>query len=205
MSLSLDALWVIVSASLVFLMQAGFLCVEAGSTRRKNNINVAIKNIADVGLSIIMFWAFGYGLMFGTSWHGWWGFNNFLPEFNQPDSWPIIFFLFQAMFCSTAVTIVSGAVAERMTFRGYLFSAVLISGFVYPVLGHWVWGGLESSAKIGWLNQSGFVDFAGSTVVHSLGGWVALAAVLVIGPRLGRFSRQNFDQQAPSSDLPLAF
>ena len=205
MSLSLDALWVIVSASLVFLMQAGFLCVEAGSTRRKNNINVAIKNIADVGLSIIMFWAFGYGLMFGASWHGWWGFSDFLPEFNQADSWPIIFFLFQAMFCSTAVTIVSGAVAERMTFRGYLFSALLISGLVYPVLGHWVWGGLERSAEIGWLSQRGFVDFAGSTVVHSLGGWVALAAVLVIGPRLGRFSRQNFDQQAPSSDLPLAF
>ena len=205
MSLSLDALWVIVSASLVFLMQAGFLCVEAGSTRRKNNINVAIKNIADVGLSIMMFWAFGYGLMFGTSMHGWWGFSNFLPEFNQAESWPIVFFLFQAMFCSTAVTIVSGAVAERMTFRGYLFSAVLISGFVYPVFGHWVWGGLEDSLAAGWLSQRGFVDFAGSTVVHSLGGWVALAAVLVIGPRLGRFSRQNFDQQAPSSDLPLAF
>ncbi|ESA36117.1 ammonium transporter [Leptolyngbya sp. Heron Island J] len=205
MSLSLDALWVIVSASLVFLMQAGFLCVEAGSTRRKNNINVAIKNIADVGLSILMFWAFGYGLMFGTSLHGWLGVSNFLPDFNQTDSWPIIFFLFQAMFCSTAVTIVSGAVAERMTFKGYLFSAVLISGFVYPIFGHWVWGGLDKAETIGWLTHKGFIDFAGSTIVHSLGGWVALAAVLVIGPRLGRFSRQNFDQQAPSSDLPLAF
>ncbi|NEQ49889.1 MAG: ammonium transporter [Leptolyngbya sp. SIO3F4] len=205
MSLSLDALWVVVSASLVFLMQAGFLCVEAGSTRRKNNINVAIKNIADVGLSILMFWAFGYGLMFGASVYGWWGFSNFLPEFNHTDSWPIIFFLFQAMFCSTAVTIVSGAVAERMTFRGYLCSVLLISGLVYPVFGHWVWGGLDRSLAIGWLSQKGFVDFAGSTAVHSVGGWVALAAVVVIGPRLGRFSRKNFEQQAPSSDLPLAF
>lgn len=205
MALSLDALWVVVSASLVFLMQAGFLCVEAGSTRRKNNINVALKNIADIGLSLLVFWSVGYGLMFGASVHGWWGFSDFFPEFNQTDSWPIIFFLFQAMFCSTAVTIVSGAVAERMTFRGYLFSALLISGLVYPVFGHWIWSVPDQSLATGWLEQKGFVDFAGSTVVHSLGGWVALAAVVVIGPRLGRFSRHNFTQKAPSSDLPLAF
>ncbi|MEM8612358.1 MAG: ammonium transporter [Cyanobacteria bacterium P01_H01_bin.105] len=171
----------------------------------KITFNVAIKNIADVGLSILMFWAFGYGLMFGTSVSGWLGFSHFVPDFDQADSWPIIIFLFQAMFCSTAVTIVSGAVAERMTFKGYLFSAVLISGFVYPIFGHWVWGSLDKSIAVGWLSQKGFVDFAGSTIVHSLGGWVALAAVLILGPRLGRFSRQNFDQQAPSSDLPLAF
>lgn len=204
MSLSLDSLWVVVSASLVFLMQAGFLCIEAGSTRRKNNINVAIKNIADVGLSTIMFWAFGYGLMFGTSINGWWGGSQFLPEFSQ-DSWPIIFFLFQATFCSTAVTIVSGAVAERMAIKGYLLSTLLISGLIYPVFGHWAWSGLDRSLTVGWLGQRGFVDFAGSTVVHSLGGWVSLAAVVVIGPRLGRFSRRNFAQQASSSDLPLAF
>lgn len=204
MPLSLDSLWVVVSASLVFVMQAGFLCVEAGSTRRKNSINVAIKNIADVGLSIIMFWAFGYGLMFGSSVHGWWGGSQFLPEFSQ-DSWLIIVFLFQAMFCSTAVTIVSGAVAERMAIRGYLLLALLISGLVYPVFGHWVWSGLAQPGTTGWLEQRGFVDFAGSTVVHSLGGWVALAAVVVIGPRLGRFSRKNFAQQTPSADLPLAF
>ncbi|MBT9315713.1 ammonium transporter [Leptothoe spongobia] len=204
MPLSLDSLWVVVSASLVFLMQAGFLCIEAGSTRRKNSINVAIKNIADVGLSIIMFWAFGYGLMFGASVNNWWGFSQFFPEFGQ-DTWPIIFFLFQAMFCSTAVTIVSGAVAERMTIRGYLLSTLLISGLIYPLFGHWAWNGSAQSIATGWLEQRGFVDFAGSTVVHSLGGWVSLAAVVVIGPRLGRFSRPNFIQQAPSADLPLAF
>ena len=205
MPLSVDSLWVVVSASLIFLMQAGFLCVEAGSTRRKNNINVALKNIADVGLSILVFWAFGYGLMFGASIYGWWGFSDFAPEFNQTDSWPIIFFLFQAMFCSTAVTIVSGAVAERMTFKGYLLSALLISGFIYPIFGHWIWSIPDQPLATGWLDKRGFIDFAGSTAVHSLGGWVALAAVVVIGPRLGRFSRQNFTQQAPSSDLPLAF
>ncbi|MEA5462135.1 ammonium transporter [Leptothoe sp. PORK10 BA2] len=205
MPMSLDELWVIVSASLVFLMQAGFLCVEAGSTRRKNNINVALKNISDLGLSVLVFWAFGYGLMFGTSVYGWWGFSDFLPEFDQVGSWPIIFFLFQAMFCSTAVTILSGAVAERMTFRAYLLLTVLISGFIYPVFGHWVWGVPDHTVTTGWLDQKGFVDFAGSTVVHSLGGWISLAALVVIGPRLGRFSRQNFKQQAPSSDLPLAF
>ncbi|MEM6251908.1 MAG: ammonium transporter [Cyanobacteria bacterium P01_D01_bin.156] len=204
MPLSLDALWVVVSASLVFIMQAGFLCIEAGSTRRKNNINVAIKNLSDTGLSVIIFWLLGYGLMFGSSLSGWGGINMFAPEFSQ-DHWPIVFFLFQAMFCSTAVTIVSGAVAERMTFRGYLCSVVLIAGLIYPIYGHWVWNGLEKSTATGWLEQQGFVDFAGSTVVHSLGGWVALAAVVIIGPRLGRFSRYNFVQQTPSSDLPLAF
>lgn len=205
MALSLDALWVVVSASLVFVMQAGFLCIEAGSTRRKNNINVAIKNISDLGLSVIVFWACGYGLMFGTSINGYWGVNQFLPEFNQPESWPLLFFLFQAMFCSTAVTIVSGAIAERMTFKGYLLVTLLVSAIIYPIFGHWAWNGLDRSFMTGWLGQRGFIDFAGSTVVHSVGGWVALAAVIVIGPRLGRFSRQNFIQQAPSADIPLAF
>ncbi|MBE9065571.1 ammonium transporter [Leptolyngbya cf. ectocarpi LEGE 11479] len=200
-----DALWVVVSASLVLLMQAGFLCVEAGFTRRKNNINVAVKNITDLGLSLIMFWAFGYGLMFGMSAGGFGGSSQFFPEFSQPESWPVIFFFFQAIFCSTSVTIVSGAVAERMTFRGYLWVALLVSGFIYPVFGHWAWNGLDQGLKTGWLGQQGFIDFAGSTVVHSVGGWVSLAAVLVIGPRLGRFSRQDFTQQSSSSDIPLAF
>ncbi|MBT9313733.1 ammonium transporter [Leptothoe kymatousa] len=204
MPLSLDALWVVISACLVFIMQAGFLCIEAGSTRRKNNINVAIKNLADAGISIIIFWACGYGIMFGPSVHGLWGSQQFFPEFHQ-DGWSIIFFVFQTMFCSTAVTIMSGAVAERMTFRGYLCGALLISGLIYPLYGHWVWNGLNESLTTGWLGQKGFVDFAGSTVVHSLGGWVALAALIIIGPRLGRFSRHNFSQQTPSADLPLAF
>ncbi|MBE9030381.1 ammonium transporter [filamentous cyanobacterium LEGE 11480] len=205
MSSSIDTLWVIFSASLVFLMQAGFLCLEAGSTRRKNNINVAVKNIADLGLSVIVFWAIGYGLMFGTSAFGWAGGSQFFPELGLAEGWPVVFFLFQAMFCSTAVTILSGAIAGRMTFRSYLIIAILISGLLYPVFGHWAWAGLDQSTTIGWLGKLGFVDFAGSTVVHSLGGWAALAAVLVVGPRTGRFSSKRQHDQIPSSDIPLAF
>lgn len=200
----LDLLWVMVCASLVFLMQAGFLCLEAGSTRSKNNINVVVKNIADFGLSVICFWLFGYALMFGASAQGWIGLSQFLPEVGQGDSWGAVFFLFQAMFCSTAVTIVSGAVAERMRFSSYLLIAILVSGLIYPVFGHWVWNGLDQDAARGWLAGLGFVDFAGSTVVHSVGGWVALAAVLVLGPRIGRFSPKRRHQQMMGYDLPLA-
>lgn len=200
----LDILWVLVSASLVFLMQAGFLCLEAGSTRSKNTINVVIKNISDFGLSVLCFWLFGYGLMFGRTWSGWLGSDAFAPEVGQGPVWTIAFFLFQAMFCSTAVTIVSGAVAERMRFNRYLAIAVLISGLIYPIFGHWSWNGLNTGDRSGWLAALGFVDFAGSTVVHSVGGWVALAAVVVLGPRIGRFSRKRRRPLMVGYDLPLA-
>ncbi len=200
----IDLLWVILSASLVFLMQAGFLCLEAGSTRSKNIINVVIKNISDVGLSVLCFWLFGYGLMFGHSYSGWIGISDLAPEVGQGDVWTTVFFLFQAMFCSTAVTIVSGAVAERMRFRAYLAIALFISGIIYPVFGHWAWSGLEAGEHWGWLGQLGFVDFAGSTVVHSVGGWVSLAAVIVVGPRIGRFSRKRRWPLLVGYDLPLA-
>ena len=203
MLLSLDIAWVLLSASLVFLMQAGFLCLEAGTTRRKNNISVALKNLTDLGVSIIIFWSMGYGLMFGLSLQGWMGQTQFFPNMGQGNAATIAFFLFQAMFCSTAVTILSGAVAERMSFKGYLLIACVISGVLYPVFGHWVWNGLNQSATSGWLESRGFIDFAGSSVVHSLGGWMALAAVLVIGPRLGRFSKKRV-HNIPRSDTPLA-
>lgn len=200
----IDILWVILSASLVFLMQAGFLCLEAGSTRSKNTINVVVKNISDFGLSVLCFWLFGYGLMFGDTVGGWIGHTAFAPEVGQGDIWTGVFFLFQAMFCSTAVTIVSGAVAERMRFKSYLAIALLISGVVYPVFGHWTWNGLDTGAHSGWLGRLGFVDFAGSTVVHSIGGWVALAAVIVTGPRIGRFSSKRRRAALVGYDFPLA-
>jgi len=200
----IDILWVILCASLVFLMQAGFLCLEAGSTRSKHNINVVIKNIADLGLSVLCFWGFGYGLMFGNSYYGWIGSSHWAPDVGQGQVWMGVFFLFQAMFCSTAVTIVSGAVAERMRFSSYVLIAILISGIVYPVFGHWAWGGLEGNGTTGWLGHLGFIDFAGSTVVHSTGGWVALASVLILGPRIGRFSSKRGNRQLFGYDLPLA-
>lgn len=199
-----DILWVLISASLVFLMQAGFLCLEAGSTRSKNTINVVIKNISDFGISVLCFWLFGYALMFGTSHFGWVGMSKLAPEVGQGDVWLVVFFLFQAMFCSTAVTIVSGAVAERMRFGSYLAIALFVSGIVYPVFGHWAWNGLDVGESFGWLGQLGFVDFAGSTVVHSVGGWVALAAAILVGPRIGRFSRKRRRPLLVGYDFPLA-
>jgi len=200
----IDLLWVLISASLVFLMQAGFMCLEAGSTRSKNNINVVIKNISDFGISVLCFWLFGYGLMFGQTHYGWVGTNVWAPEVGQGETWLVVFFLFQAMFCSTAVTIVSGAVAERMRFSSYLAVSILVSGFIYPLFGHWTWNGLNLGASTGWLGRLGFVDFAGSTVVHSIGGWVALAAAIIVGPRIGRFSRKRRRRFLTGYDLPLS-
>ena len=200
----IDVLWVLISASLVFLMQAGFLCLEAGSTRSKNTINVVIKNISDFGISVLCFWLFGYALMFGDTHNGWLGITRLAPEVGQGETWLVVFFLFQAMFCSTAVTIVSGAVAERMRFGIYLAVSLLVSGLIYPVFGHWAWNGLDGGASHGWLGQLGFVDFAGSTVVHSIGGWVALAAAILVGPRIGRFSRKRRRPLLVGYDLPLA-
>jgi ammonium transporter, Amt family len=175
-----DLLWVIVASTLVMSMQVGFCMLEAGLVRSKNTINVAIKNLLDFCVACVAFWAFGYALMFGASAAGWVGTSNWLfGTWGGVES--SAHFVFQAMFCATAATIISGAVAERMSFRGYLWITLCVSGFVYPVAGHWIWN------ADGWLAQLGFVDFAGSTAVHSVGGWLAFAAVLIIGPRVGRF------------------
>ena len=197
-------LWVIMCAALVLIMQAGFLCLESGCTRTKNSINVAVKNITDFGISVLVFWAVGFGLMFGASSDGLLGTSGFFLETDKPsDFWQTGFFLFQAMFCGTSVTIVSGAVAERMSFKGYLFISVIISALIYPIFGHWAWGG-ALEGEPGWLSALGFIDFAGSTVVHSVGGWVALAAIIVIGPRLGRFDTEGGGNGITGQSLPLA-
>ncbi|MEM9451186.1 MAG: ammonium transporter [Cyanobacteria bacterium P01_E01_bin.6] len=200
----IDILWVLLCSMLVFIMQAGFLCLEAGSTRSKNNINVVIKNISDLAVSVLLFWLFGYALMFGMSQGGWVGTTGIALGFSGGDTWSIVFFLFQVMFCSTAVTIVSGAVAERMRFGSYLLMATIVSGLIYPIFGHWAWNGLFTGETTGWLGTRGFVDFAGSTVVHSVGGWVALAAILILGPRVGRFSRKLRYRGTNGSDVPLS-
>lgn len=199
-----DILWVAVGACLVFVMQGGFLCLETGLTRSKNNINVAIKNLTDLGVALVLFWAFGFALMFGLSHNGWIGTTYVMPDVGQGDPWLVVFFVFQAMFCSTAVTILSGAVAERARFISYVVVAALVSGLIFPVFGHWAWNGLQAGALEGWLGRLGFVDFAGSTVVHSVGGWVSLAALLVIGPRAGRFPANAPPRQIPVANLPLA-
>jgi Amt family ammonium transporter len=189
---ALDVAWIVVAAGLVFVMQVGFCAIEAGFVRARNTINVAAKNLIDFCVAGAVFWAFGFALMFGVA-----------PDLSSTAGfgWAAAFFLFQLMFCGTATTIVSGAVAERVRYRGYILISVVIAGGVYPMAGGWAWAG-ANGGEPGWLEAMGFVDFAGSTVVHSVGGWVALAAVLVIGPRIGRFDAGGTAPQ-PNS-LPLA-
>ncbi|MFO0896589.1 MAG: ammonium transporter [Pirellulales bacterium] len=197
----LDLTWVLLSAALVMLMQAGFCCLECGVSRSKHNINVAIKNLVDFCVAGLAFWAFGYALMFGVSWAGVVGHSEFgLAGGASP--WLLSFFLFQLVFCGTSTTIVSGAVAERMRFSRYLLVSLLVSGLIYPLFGHWAWGGAFEGIPTGWLAKLGFIDFAGSTVVHSVGGWVSLAAVLLLGPRLGRFG--GGQQGMNGANMPLA-
>lgn len=199
---ALDALWVLIAAMLVLIMQGGFLCLESGLTRSKNAINVALKNAFDLIVAAILFWLFGFGIMFGaheglqldTHW--------FIADFSRDEFWHASFFFFQLTFCATAATIVSGAIAERSRFLVYIIITALISLLLYPVFGHWSWSSAVNESP-GWLEAMGFTDFAGSTVVHSVGGWVALAAVIVIGPRTGRFIRGKV-QNIPGSNLPLA-
>ena len=187
----INAVWVAVCGSLVFFMQPGFQMVESGLTREKNSINVAIKNLTDIGISLFIYWLFGFGLMFGLSKGGWIGTSHFLAGGTKNISFELCNFLFfEAMFCSTSATIVSGAVAERMKYSSYIISTFIISAIIYPVFGHWAWNGIQPSFiadSAGWLYKIGFVDFAGSTVVHSVGGYVGLAGIIILGARKGRF------------------
>lgn len=201
----LDILWIVLCAGLVFNMQLGFLCLESGLTRSKNAINVAMKNMADLSIAVLLYWCFGFALMFGDSLGGWIGSSHFFLPSNSGQAWHTAFFLFQVMFCTTAATIVSGAAAERMRFFAYVWTAAMAAGLIYPVFGHWAWGGtFQAQSGNGWLAELGFRDFAGSTVVHSVGGWLALAVIMVIGPRQGRFDRQKRERIMPGSNLPLA-
>ena len=211
-----DTLWVIDCAILVFIMQAGFMCMETGLSRHKNSINVALKNAADFGVAVVVFWIFGFGLMFGKSYNGLFGTDLFF--FKTDIAEYMVYFVFQAMFVATAATIISGAVAERMKFNGYIIITILATGIIYPIVGHWAWSSsylnnmdaerqlLEITGQIntsGWLSTLGFIDFAGSTIVHSVGGWMALAAVMILGPRIGKYSKANQGKFTGSS-FPLA-
>jgi len=200
----LDTLWLLLCSGLVFLMQAGFMCLESGMTRSKNSINVAIKNLADFGISGLLFWGFGFALMFGASRWGLWGQGELFPALSQPPKLAV-FFLFQVMFCGTATTIISGVAAERLKFGAYLLIASLVSGLIYPVFGHWVWNQQGEFAGLsaggGWLERLGFRDFAGGTAVHSLGAWVGLAVVNLIGARRGRFESTN---RLQGSNMPFS-
>ena len=201
-----DTLWVLVAAFLVFFMQAGFAMVEAGFTRAKNAVNILMKNLLDFSIGSLSYWAIGFAIMFGTG--GWFMGTSgwFVPTDTTAFAsleWSSVpthaAWLFQLVFAATAATIVSGAMAERTQFKSYLIYSVFITGFIYPVVGHWIWGG-------GWLAGfgAGMLDFAGSTVVHSTGGWLALTGAIVLGPRIGKYDGEGKPRPIAGHNLPLA-
>ena len=191
-SASLDSTWVMIAAFLVFFMHAGFAMVESGFTRSKNTLNILMKNILTVSIASVLYFLIGYGLMFGSTGAGFIGVDSFALA-GVDD---IGFFVFQAVFAATCATIISGAVAERMKLGSYMILTVLMTGFIYPVVGHWVWQG------DGWLTSLGFVDFAGSTVVHLTGAMGAIVTVKFLGARIGKYSKGKVNV-IPGSNIPL--
>lgn len=182
----MGALWITIAAILVFFMQAGFTLVEVGFTRSKNSGNIIMKNIMDLCVGSLMFWAVGYGIMYGSD-TVLGGFFRLSPAeqgyfFFSADDWYNLFF--QTVFCATAATIVSGAIAGRTKFSTYLIYSAILTTIIYPISGSWYWP-FDDDA---WLNVAGFVDFAGSSVVHAVGGGAALVAAIMVGPRIGKYT-----------------
>ncbi|MBL6957106.1 MAG: ammonium transporter [Chlorobium phaeobacteroides] len=201
---AIDNMFLFIAAVLVLFMQAGFAMVETGLNSAKNTVNILFKNLIDLSLGVILFYFIGYGLMYpGDAFSGgWFGFSGFGVSMDAPDAvggnlHPAVDFLFQVAFAATAATIVSGAVAGRMKFEAYLIYTVIITAFIYPISGMWKWGG-------GWLDALGFYDFAGSLVVHALGGFAGLAAAIVLGPRIGRFNADGSPNALPGHNLAMS-
>ena len=208
LALSLDTVWMLLAAMLVFFMQPGFALVEAGFTRTKNTANILMKNLLDFMLGSLLFWSVGFGIMFGAG--SFIGTPNLFNLNFYHSQLPVEgFLIFQTVFCATAATIVSGAMAERTKFSMYLAYTILISLLIYPVSGHWTWGGgwlMNSEEGSFMMNTFGttFHDFAGSTVVHSVGGWVALVGAAIIGPRIGKYGKDKKSRAIPGHSLTLA-
>ena len=202
---NLNVVWTILGGILVFAMQAGFAMVETGLTRAKNAANIMMKNLMDFALGSLAFFLVGAAFMFGkTAWgvigtDGW-----FMTSLHGAADWDWTFFFFQTMFAATSATIVSGAVAERTKFSAYLIYSVIVSAFIYPISGKWAWGALYNDAAAGWLGNLGFCDFAGSNVVHSVGGWLALAGAITLGPRLGKYNPDGRPNMIPGHNLVIA-
>jgi Amt family ammonium transporter len=199
---NINIVWTCIAAFLVFFMQAGFAMVEAGFTRAKNAVNILMKNLMDFSVGTIAFFLIGFGLMFGKT-NGLFGTTLFGLSGVEPGAdWNWTFLIFQTVFAATAATIVSGAMAERTKFVGYLVYSFFITLFIYPIFGSWAWGSLLDGG--GWLENLGFMDFAGSTVVHSIGGWLALAGAIVLGPRIGKYGPDRKPKAILGHNIPLA-
>ncbi len=200
MEMAIDTIWVLLATFLVFLMHAGFTMVETGFTRAKNAGNIIMKNFAGYSSGVLVYTAVGFAIMFGVSSSGVFGTSGFFVNDTFDHLGLTVptyaFLIFQTVFAATAATIVSGAMAERTKFSAYLLYTLAITAIIYPVVGHWVWGG-------GWLDDLGFIDFAGSTVVHSVGGWAALVGASVLGARKGKFTKDGTPNAIPGHSITL--
>ncbi len=200
LTLSTDTMWVLIAAFLVMFMQPGFAMVETGLTRGKNSVNIIMKNFADYAIGTIVFWFVGYTIMYGEDIGGFVGKFSFFYSPDEVDGLPdMAKLIFQTVFAATAATIVSGAMAERTLFSTYLVFSLVITAVIYPISGHWIWGG-------GWLSQlsTPFHDFAGSTAVHSVGAWVGLMGAWLVGPRLGKYTKEGKPRAIPGHNLVIA-
>ena len=203
----LNSSWVLVASALVFLMQAGFACCESGFARGKNACNIWLKNLCDFCVGALVYYFIGFAIMYGDDFLGLFGTTGFFNPLDQElGVWktckelnlsPQIYLLFQTMFCATTATIISGSVAERFKFDTYLIVSAVMTGLIYPVVGHWVWGG-------GWLSKIGFVDFAGSGAVHMVGGFAAMVCAALVGPRIGKYDSQGKVHAIPGHNIPMA-
>ena len=200
----LDTVWVLMAAILVMFMQAGFALLESGFTRSKNAVNILMKNLMDFSFGTLCYWMVGFAIMFGAG-NVLFGTSGFFLHDTGGTfdslSWSSVplecKYFFQLVFAATAATIVSGAMAERTRFVAYIFYSIVITAFIYPIVGHWIWGG-------GWLAKMGMWDFAGSTVVHSTGGWLALTGAIMLGPRIGKYNSDGSPNVIPGHSMPLA-
>ena len=198
LAISLDTVWMLLAAMLVFFMQPGFALCEAGFTRSKNTANILMKNFVDFMFGSLLFWLVGFGFMFGSEGAGFIGAPNWGSLSFYKSELPVEgFLIFQTVFCATSATIVSGAMAERTKFSMYLVYSAFISLFIYPIEGHWTWGG-------GWLSELGFHDFAGSAIVHSVGGVLALIGAIALGPRIGKYAPDGKSRAIPGHNLTMA-
>ncbi|KPV55077.1 ammonium transporter, partial [Paenibacillus sp. A3] len=198
----LDTIWVVLSAAMILLMEGGFALLEAGFVRQKNAVSIIMKVFVDITFGALIFFFFGFALMYGKDAGGLIGTTGFmmggdLTHINLTITHDT-YWLFQCAFVIAVISIVSGAVAERINFHAYILFTIAMTGLIYPVTGHWIW------AVGGWLGSLGMIDFAGSSVIHALGGFAALAAAIVIGPRIGKFSENGTANIVPPSNLPLA-
>lgn len=198
----LDTIWVVLTAAMILLMEGGFALLEAGFVRQKNAVSIIMKVFVDIAFGALVYYLCGFALMYGQDLAGWIGLSGFmmtgdLTHINFSISLDTYWF-FQCAFVIAVISIVSGAVAERIQFRAYILYTIAMTGFIYPLAGHWIW------AAGGWLGKLGMIDFAGSAVIHALGGFSALAAAIFIGPRIGKFAPDGTANIVPPSNLPLA-